>query len=142
MFPLRGRGPYAAGWAGNTRGDKFGVLERGVEQDLITRGTGATPFVAGNLPADRQVRSSRPPQGEHPTPELAPRLSLCFTPTFTAPEGVRIFNMEITRRALERRARDLFAKYAAVYLAKSTHSRTKSARPAISNLKYGRPQAQ
>ena len=80
VFPLRGRGPYAAGWEGNTRGDKFGVLERGVEQDLITRGTGAAPFVAGILPADRQERSSRPPQEEHPTP-LVP-----VTTTFTAPE--------------------------------------------------------
>jgi hypothetical protein len=59
---------YAAGWAGNTRGDKFGVLERVVEQDLITRGTGAAPFVAGNLPADRQVRSSRPRKGNTPPP--------------------------------------------------------------------------
>ena len=54
VFPLRGRGPDAAGWEGNTRGDKFGVLERGVEQDLITRGTGAAPFVAGILPVRRQ----------------------------------------------------------------------------------------
>ena len=76
---MRGRGPYAAGWAGNTRGDKFGVLGRGVEQDLITGGTGAAPFVAGILPADRQERSSRPPQEEHPT-ALAP-----VTTTFTAP---------------------------------------------------------
>ena len=67
---------YAAGWAGNSRGDKFGLLERGVEQDLITRGTGATPLVAGNLPADRQVRSSRPPQGEHPTPGSPAPLAL------------------------------------------------------------------
>jgi hypothetical protein len=79
VFPLRGRGPYAAGWAGNSRGDKFRVLERGVEQDVITRGTGAAPFVAGNLPADRQVRSSRPRKRNTP-PQLPPRLSLCFTP--------------------------------------------------------------
>jgi len=65
---LRGRGPYAAGWEGNTRGDKFGVLERGVEQDLITRGTGAAPFVAGILPADRQERSSRPRKRNTPPP--------------------------------------------------------------------------
>ena len=78
---MRGRSPYAAGWEGNTRGDKFGVLERGVEQDQINRGTGAAPFVAGNLPADRQVRSSRPPQEEHPTP-----LALVTT-TFAAPEA-------------------------------------------------------
>jgi hypothetical protein len=75
-FPLRGRGPYAAGWEGNSRGDKFRVLERGVEQDLITRGTGAAPFVAGNLPADRQVRSSRPRKGNTPPPAPPAPLAL------------------------------------------------------------------
>ena len=67
--PCGGRGPYAAGCEGNSRGDKFRGHERGVEQDLITGGTGATPLVAGILPADRQERSSRPPQGEpHSSP--------------------------------------------------------------------------
>jgi len=60
VFPLRGRGPHAAGWAGNSRGDKSGVLDRGVEQRRFTGGTGAAPFGAGNLPADRQERASRP----------------------------------------------------------------------------------
>ena len=73
---MRGRGPYAAGWAGNTRGDKFGVLERGVEQDRIIRGTGAAPFVAGNLPADRQVRSSRPRKRNTPPPSPPTPLAL------------------------------------------------------------------
>jgi len=65
---LRGRGPYAAGWEGNTCGDKSRVLERGVEQNLITGGTGAAPFVAGILPADRQERSSRPRKENIPPP--------------------------------------------------------------------------
>jgi len=73
---LRGRGPYAAGWEGNSRGDKFGVHECGLEQDLITGGTGAAPFVAGILPADRQERSSRPRKGNTPTPSAPTPLAL------------------------------------------------------------------
>src|SRR3954447_22824387 len=102
MFPLRGTWPlyltrtslYAAGWAGNSRGDKFGVLERGVEQDLITRGTGAAPFVAGNLPADRQVRSSRPRKGNTPPPGPPAPLPPVTT-TFVAPEA-SVFLIEDT----------------------------------------------
>jgi len=47
----------------------------GSENSRPSGGTGATPFVAGNLPADRQERSSRPPQEEHPTPS-SPHASL------------------------------------------------------------------
>ena len=51
-FPLRGRGPYAAGREVNSRGDKFRRHERGVEQDLIT-GYGGHLFVAGILSLPR-----------------------------------------------------------------------------------------
>jgi len=67
---------YAAGWAGNTGGDKSGVLERGVGQNRFTGGTGAAPFVAGNLPADRQERSSRPRKGNTPPPAPPAPLAL------------------------------------------------------------------
>src|SRR5262249_61293789 len=83
--PRGGRGPYAAGWEGNSRGDKFRVLERGVEQDLITRGTGATQVV-GWQPACGQAGA--PP---HAPARGTPLLSRSVTTTFTAPEGVRIF---------------------------------------------------
>ena len=64
-IPLAGtrplRRPYAAGWEGNTRGDKFGVHERGVEQDVITPGG-----VKGRVPRKRNT-----PLLSRPTTERA-----------------------------------------------------------------------
>jgi len=55
-------------------------MRLGVHQTTVRAGgTGATPLVAGILPADRQERSSRPPQEDTPHPRspapLAPLTS-------------------------------------------------------------------
>src|SRR3954466_15285768 len=111
---------------------------RGVDSTLypIQRRHGGGGLRAGILPAHRQERPPQPPlRNTRPTQD-PPRLSLCFTPTFTAPEGVRII-LRIAGRALQRRPRDLFAKYAADtcgYLAKRIRTRTESARPTISHF--------
>ena len=84
VFPLRGRGPHAAGWEGNSRGDKSGVLDRGVEQNRITGGTGAAPFGAGNLPADRQGRASRPRKKNTPPPGPPTTLALLHSYVYCA----------------------------------------------------------
>src|SRR4051812_12962182 len=133
-----GRGPYAAGRAGNTRGDKFRVRERGLEQDRITGGTGAAPFVAGNLPADRQVRSSRPPkdpQEEHPTP-LAP-----VTTTFATPEASVFVNWRYRTSTPMPSAR-LLRQVRFGHLPKGQPSRDAERPSGISISNYGRPQAQ
>ena len=85
MFLLRGTWPLRRRLSGNLLEKISGDATGGSENSRPAGGTGATPLVASILRADRQERSSRPPQEEHPTPRPLE------TTTFTAPEGVRIF---------------------------------------------------
>src|SRR4029079_15886913 len=69
---------------------------RGVDSTLgdepaAARGRSAT----GWHPACGQAGApSEAPLRQYPTSRSPPRRSLCFTPPFTAPEGVRIFKSE------------------------------------------------
>src|SRR3954462_7093196 len=65
---------------------------RGVDSTLypIQRQHGGAALRAGILPADRQEGPPQPPLRNPRPTQGPPRLSLRFTPTFTAPEGVRI----------------------------------------------------
>src|SRR5262252_3081793 len=113
-------------------------MRLGVHQRKVRAGgTGAAPLVAGILPADRQERSSRPPPDEHPT-QRPPAPLAPVTTTFTAPEGVRIFKLEITGRALTARERRPFAKSPTESrrsLGDGRRGRAGLVRPAILSLK-------
>jgi len=60
---------------------------RGVDSTLfpIQRRHGGAALRASILPADRQERPPQPPLRNTRPTQGPPRLSLCFTPTFTAP---------------------------------------------------------
>ena len=74
MFLLRGTWPLRRRLSGNLLEKISGDATGGSENKRPSGGTGATPFVAGILPADRQERSSRPPQEDTPHPR-SPRAS-------------------------------------------------------------------
>ena len=97
--PCGGRRPYAAGGKATPAAANSVYPSEGSSRTDLPAARG--PLLSSLATCLRTGRCAPPgPRKGNTPPQEAPRLSLCFTPTFTAPESVRNFKYRIVGRAL------------------------------------------